>query len=851
MKRRLLAAVLGLAAIISSMPVYAAQEQEENQAENRYAVTLNEEDGFYVVQNPNGGATLSYGVDNGIELLEEEEDGYVYAFKDLSKDGKLDIYEDWRRPVEERVEDLANKLSIFQMAGLKLNGYISPPADEEGTPQSYHIAGITNNFIRFINYGTQSHYETSVKFNNNLQRLSEALDWGIPINLCSDPRNSALSYEEAMASDIQGAGWPTNLAMAATFDPSWALLYGQACSDEYRAIGLAMAVSPQIDLATEPRWRRFSGTFGENYKLASDMAQNLVSGFQSTWSGVGTDSEDLGWGEDSIVTQVKHYPGDGPAEAGRESHSVSGKYCVYPGNNMAEHLAVFDAAFHLPTKTESSKAVMPSYSIAYDEFGPIGQPVGSGYSAYKLQTLLRGELGFDGLIVSDWGISGELGAMQAKPWGVEYTNDTELTTAAERFLAAYKAGTDQIGLPGNTMYAWQAFKAGAELYTTYTDNGTEMLNMGFPNEDGTDKMIELYRESARHAIEVSMLIGLYENPYVSVEGAKEAYHNEEYCRLGYEAQLASVTMLKNKGNIIQDRTQSDTKPTVYIPILLEASQTETSIDLENANATGEWAKFGFANAAFSGYAVDIEVASKYFNVVTDTIREGADMENLKEEDVIRLNDFTDVDFALVSLTNPTAISGYEASLRNLDPENGELDNGYYPISLQYGEYYADPEIVREYPIAVDPIEELEWTQAGGERGRSRYYGGKTTPAAENYNELQTVLVTKERIGDLPLVVYLSTSNPMCFYEFEPQADSIVVGFGVCLDAALEVIAGQYEPNGLLPMQMPADMTTVEQQYEDVAGDMICHVDTEGNEYDFAFGMNWSGVIEDERVTRYQ
>ena len=177
-----------------------------------------------------------------------------------------------------------------------------------------------------------------------------------------------------MASDNQGGGWPTNLAMAATFDPSWALLYGQACSDEYRAIGLAMAVSPQIDLATEPRWRRFSGTFGENYKLASDMAQNLVSGFQSTWSGVGTDSEDLGWGEDSIVTQVKHYPGDGPAEAGRESHSVSGKYCVYPGNNMAEHLAVFDAAFHLPTKTGGSKAVMPSYSIAYDEFGPIGQP---------------------------------------------------------------------------------------------------------------------------------------------------------------------------------------------------------------------------------------------------------------------------------------------------------------------------------------------------------------------------------------------------------------------------------------------------------------------------------------------
>lgn len=848
MKRRFLAATLGLCLTLGVIPVNA-QEQNQEKPDNHYVVTLNEEEGFYVVENPNGGATLSYGVDNGIHLIEVEEDGYVYAFKDLSKDGLLDIYEDWRRPVDERVEDLANKLSIFQMAGLKLNGYISPPADDEGTPQSYHVAGITNNFIRFINYGTQKHYATSVKFNNNLQRLSEALDWGIPINICSDPRNSALSYDEAMASDTQGGGWPTNLAIAATFDPTWGLLYGQSCSDEYRAIGLSMAVSTQIDLATEPRWRRFSGTFGENYKLASDMAQNFVSGFQSTWSGIGTDSEDLGWGEDSIVTQVKHYPGDGAAEAGRESHSVGGKYCVYPGNNMDEHLAVFDAAFHLSTKTGGSKAVMPSYSIAYDNFGPIGEPVGSGYSAYKLQTLLRDQLEFDGLIVSDWGISGELGAFQAKPWGVEYANDTELTTTAERFLAAYRAGMDQIGLPGNTMYSWQAFKTGAELYTTYTDNGTEFLNMGFPNVDGTDKMVELYRESARHAIEVSMLIGLYENPYVSVVDAEEAYHNEEYCRLGYEAQLASVTMLKNKGNVICDR--SDSKPTVYIPMLFEASESETSIDLENANATGEWAKFGFASAAFSGYAVDIEVASKYFNVVTDTIREGADMENLKEEDLIRLSDFTDVDFALVSLTNPTAISGYDAKQRNLDPEKGELDNGYYPISLQYGEYYADPEIVREYPIAVDPVEELEWTAAGGERGRSRYYGGKTTPAAKNYNELQNVLMTKERIGELPLVVYLSTSNPMCFYEFEPQVDAIVAGFGVCLDAVLEVVAGQYEPNGLLPMQMPVDMVTVEQQYEDVAGDMICHVDTEGNTYDFAFGLNWSGAIDDERVTKYQ
>ncbi len=845
--KKLAAIVICMSMVMSCALPAAASEAEK--PDTTYVVVPNEEDGFNVVYNPNGGATLSYGIDNGINLIEVEEDGYVYAFKDLSKDGALDPYEDWRLPVEERVEDLANKLTIFQMSGLKLNGFISPPSDDDGTPQSYHTFGIKNNFIRFINYGVQNFYYTSAKFNNNLQRLSEALDWGFPINLCSDPRNSALSYEDAMASDKQGAGWPTNLAIAATFDPTWGLYYGQACSDEYRSIGLSMAVSTQIDLATEPRWRRFSGTFGENYKLASAMAENFVSGFQSTWDGIGPDAEDLGWGEDSIVTQVKHFPGDGPGEAGRESHSFSGKYAVYPGNNMDEHLAVFSAAFHLPTKTERSMAVMPSYSIAYDQFGPIGKPVGSGYSAYKLQTLLRDELGFTGLVVSDWGISGQLGAMQAKPWGVEYTNDTELTTTVERFLAAYKAGTDQLGLPGNTLYSWQAFKAGSELYTTFTDNGGEMLNMGFPNFDGTDKMTELYRDSARRAIMVDMLIGLFENPYVSVEGAYEGYHHDDYAKLGYEAQLSSVTMLKNAGNVIKDR--SGEKPTVYIPMLFKAAEGASTISLEDANASGEWAKFGFDAVSFGGYAVDIDKASKYFNVVTDIIREGADETNLKEGDIERRTDFGGVDFALVMLTNPTAISGYIANKVNLDPEKGELDNGYYPISLQYGEYYADPEVVRPYPIAVDPDEELTWVAAGGERGRSRYYGGKTTAAANNYAEMQRVLDTAEQIGDLPLVVYLSASNPMCFYEFEPEADAIVAGFGVSLDAALEVIAGQFEPKGLLPMQMPANMAAVEQQYEDVAGDMECHVDTEGNAYDFAFGLNWSGVISDERVTMFK
>ena len=186
---------------------------------------------------------------------------------------------------------------------------------------------------------------------------------------------------------------------------------------------------------------------------------------------------------------------------------------------------------------------------------------------------------------------------------------------------------------------------------------------------------------------------------------------------------------------------------------------------------------------------------------------------------------------------------------NLNPSKGPIDNGYRPISLQYGHYYADPAIVRPYPIGADPEEENAWVRAGGERGKSRYYGGKTV-TADNEGSLRLLLDTKKRIGDIPLAVYLTVTNPMCFHEFEAQADVILVGFSVSDRAALEILAGAYEPKGLLPCQMPASMETVETQFEDVPFDMECHVDSEGHTYDYAYGLDWSGVISDWRTETY-
>jgi hypothetical protein len=166
-------------------------------------------------------------------------------------------------------------------------------------------------------------------------------------------------------------------------------------------------------------------------------------------------------------------------------------------------------------------------------------------------------------------------------------------------------------------------------------------------------------------------------------------------------------------------------------------------------------------------------------------------------------------------------------------------NGYLPVSLQYEDYTATD--ARAVSIAGgDPMESTT----------NRSFKGKTV---KTYNRDDMVMVadTKKAMGQKPVVVIIETGRPIVLAEIEPQADVILISFNVQHQALLDIISGKSEPSALLPMQMPADMKTVEQQLEDVPRDMRCYRDADGNVYDFAFGLNWSGVINDERVKKYK
>lgn len=700
-------------------------------------------------------------------------------------------------------------MSIEQIAGLML--FSSHERNiEDGLTEDQKTYLEEDNLRNILNAGSNN-TEAAVLWSNEMQSYVESLgEEGvpvIPVNFSSDPRSTAGSGDQYMVDGTDISLWPSNLGLAATFNPDTVLEFAKISSQEYRGMGITTALGPQIDLATEPRWLRVDGTFGEDTNLTTDMTEAYVNGAQSSYDENGND---LGWASDSISVMIKHFPGDGSGESGRESHMKGGKYAVYPGDNFDEHTIPFiEGGLNLSGKTSTVSSVMSSYSIGINGDGEaiMGNRMGSAYNSKKID-ILRKDNDYDGVICTDWGVTKSLSdenstARIGTAWGAENMNE------AERHYEILKAGVDMFGGNNDKAPVLEAY----DLWQTDYEAGNIEISAD-----------ERFSQSGKRLVKMIMETNLFENPYLDVEKSKEVVGSSEKVEAGYQAQLDSIVMVKNSNNTIKKvNIEIDYKDkVVYIPSTIYH---------------GFDSIFGDGETTYN-YTMNIEIAKKYFKeVVTDI-----EVTNESGEVIgFTTPDLSNVDMAIVGMSSPDNGSNFSSP--------GLNESGYYPLSLQYRPYTANGENVRQESIAGDILED------GSKENRSYY--GKTSNIANEYdldaclNTVEAIKKVEEETGkEIPVIVAMKAKNPVVMSEFESEVDAIVVGFSVSDSALLDVVLGKQEPNGLLPLQFPINMDTVEAQYEDVAHDMEVYIDSQGNAYDFAYGLNYSGVINDKRTEKY-
>lgn len=432
------------------------------------------------------------------------------SFRDLNKNGKLDVYEDSRQPIEARVEDLLGQMTLAEKAGLMFingaivnaDGSLEEKPDTMGSGRVAKIQLIEQKMAHF-NLWQIPDVKSLAVWHNNLQMLAEESRLGIPVTIASDPRNHFSNAIFAMAA-AEFSQWCEALGFGAIGDEELVGKFADIVRQEYLAVGIRVALHPQIDLATEPRWARISGTFGEDARLTATLAAAYIVGLQG---------EKLG--PHSVACMTKHFPGGGPQKEGLDPHFEFQKGQVYPGNNFDYHLIPFEAAL-----AANTAAIMPYYGVPVDQ---TGENVAMSFNKAIITGLLRQKYGYDGVVCTDWGLITDL-AMQdfvwpARAWGVEHLDE------AGRVKIAIEAGVDQFGGESRPELVIQLV------------------------EDGQISEARL-DQSVRRLLRQKFQLGLFDNPFIDTTQVSQIVGRADFQAAADASQRRAMTLLKNKDNVL-------------------------------------------------------------------------------------------------------------------------------------------------------------------------------------------------------------------------------------------------------------------------------------------------------------
>ncbi|MFV9426442.1 glycoside hydrolase family 3 protein [Microbacterium sp. S1037] len=436
-------------------------------------------------------------------------------FRDLNGNGVMDPYENPTLSVDERTEDLLGRLSLEEKIGLMFQTVIEVGDDGEVLEAPGKISKSPTTTV--VVHKNMNHFNVhairtarqAATWNNNLQALAETTPHGIPVTISTDPRHAFVENTGVAFSAGPFSQWPEGLGLAALDDVETVREFAEVARREYVAVGIRAALHPQIDLATEPRWGRQAQTLGQDAARVTEFTAAYLQGFQG---------DELG--PDSVACTTKHFPGGGPQLDGEDAHFPYGREQVYPGGMFDYHLEPFREAIRRGTA-----GMMPYYGmpVGLEVDGQPIEEVGFGYNRQIITGLLREQLGYDGVVVTDWELVNDnhVGdqVLPARAWGVEHLS------AVERMEKILDAGSDQFG--------------GEECVEMLVD----LVRSGRVSEERIDA-------SARRLLRVKFQLGLFDDPYVDVDEAERIVGNAEFRALGERAQARSLTVLVNEGGVL-------------------------------------------------------------------------------------------------------------------------------------------------------------------------------------------------------------------------------------------------------------------------------------------------------------
>lgn len=427
-----------------------------------------------------------------------EVDGY--QFIDLNGNGELDVYEDWRQDAETRAADLVSQMTVREKIAQMQHPTYLPRADGKIAPYLKDYCseyGIGMLLIRELNS-----VEAAATTMNTIQEYAESSRLGVPVLVSMDSVHG-LSY-------VSGATvTPHNLALAATRDEALVTKLAEIARDEHLAVGVRMTLSPEADIASEPRWGRVMETFGEDPDLVTQMVTAQVVAFQNGRDGLNTGS---------IVACMKHFPGAGPQMEGKDTSPI-----ISSEETLQIHLKPYYAALEV-----NVASIMPYYSVplALDmENSAIG-------SKATLQDLLRDEMGFTGIIQTDWGMIWAIQEALGTMTGEEVSDEEAI------LIGVTQSRVDGIG--GESIRL-------IDLMEEYTQ------------ESKIDEAI--LTAAATRIVKVKFEMGMFENPYCDVDYAVSFVGNEENQKVNLQAAREAMTLLKNDGAL---PLNPDAKQTILV-----------------------------------------------------------------------------------------------------------------------------------------------------------------------------------------------------------------------------------------------------------------------------------------------